>query len=109
VVDDRWVGPYDISAEVIALVVLGVLALVMRWVFHRPRLISRAPVDAADSAELGLLSVIASGLPRNEAMRRRAVLGEAGIRSSMSLRRDGTMDVLVFHADADRARTLLEL
>jgi hypothetical protein len=36
------------------------------------------------------------------------VLGDAQIRSSMSRRSDGTMDVLVFHADADRARILLE-
>jgi hypothetical protein len=102
------VGPYDVSAELIALVAVGVLALVMRWVFRRPRLLTRAPVDAAESSELGLLSVIASALPRTESMQRRAVLGEAGIRSSMSRRRDGTMDVLVFHGDVDRARILLE-
>jgi hypothetical protein len=35
------------------------------------------------------------------------VLGEAGIRSSMSRRRDGLLDVLVFHRDADSARILL--
>jgi hypothetical protein len=40
-------------------------------------------------------------------MAHRAVLGESGIRSSMSRRHDGTMDVLVFHADVDRARILL--
>ena len=35
------------------------------------------------------------------------MLGEAGIRSSMSKRRDGMLDVLVFHGDADAARILL--
>jgi hypothetical protein len=34
-------------------------------------------------------------------------LSAAGIRSSVSARRDGTVDVLVFRADADRARILL--
>ena len=37
----------------------------------------------------------------------RATLGDAGIRSSMSRRRDGELDVLVFRADLDRARALL--
>jgi hypothetical protein len=102
------VGPYGISAELTALVALGALTLVMRWVFRAPRRRRPAPVDAAQSAELGLLTVIASGLSRTDALRHRASLGDAGIRSSMSRRTDGTMDVLVFHGDADRARTLLD-
>ena len=98
----------DLSVELTALVALGVLALTMRWVFRRPRLTAGTPrVDAADSAELGLLTVVVSAIPRDEAMRRRAVLGDAGIRSSMSRRHDGTMDVLVFHGDVERARILL--
>jgi hypothetical protein len=100
---------YDPSAVLIALGVVLVLALVLRWVFRPswPRLDDR-PVDAADSPDLGLLTVIVSGLDRQEALRRRAVLGEAGMRSSMSRRRDGRYDVLVFHSDADTARSLLE-
>jgi hypothetical protein len=98
----------DPSAFLIALGAVLVLTLVLRWVFRpsRPRLGSH-PVDAADSAELGLLTVIVSGVDRPEAMRRRAVLGEAGIRSSMSKRRDGSLDVLVFAGDATAARILL--
>jgi hypothetical protein len=101
------VGSYDISAEIIALVALAVLALVTRWVFRSSRRGSARPADASDSAELGLLTVVLSGVPRADALRHRAILGESGIRSSMSRRRDATMDVLVFHADADLARTLL--
>lgn len=98
----------DLRVEFIALVALGVLALAMRWVFRRPHIVRGRPVDAAQSTELGLLQVVASGLPREEAMRRRAVLGDAGIRSSMSLRRDGAMDVLVFHGDVETARLLMD-
>jgi hypothetical protein len=101
------VGPYDISAEITALVAIGVLALATRWVFSSSRRRSGRPVDAADSAELGLLTVVVSGVARSDALHHRAVLGESGIRSSMSRRQDGTMDVLVFHADADAARILL--
>lgn len=100
----------DPSAGVIAVLVVLLLALVLRWVFRpsRPRTGARPP-DAADSPNLGLLTVIESGLPRHDALSQRARLGEANIRSSMSRRRDGLMDVLVFHADADRARLLLDL
>lgn len=98
----------DPSAGIIALLAVLLLALVVRWVFRpsRPQPASR-PVDAAQSTNLGLLTVITSGLDRQEALQRRAVLGEASIRSSMSKRRDGGYDVLVFHGDADRARILL--
>jgi hypothetical protein len=37
----------------------------------------------------------------------RAVLGDAGIRSSISRRRNGDVDVLVFHDDLPRAQELL--
>lgn len=98
----------DPSAGIIAILVILLLALVLRWVFRPSRsgAVTR-PVDAAESTELGLLTVIASALPRQQAMERRAQLGEAGIRSSMSKRRDGRLDVLVFHGDADRARAVL--
>lgn len=100
----------DPSAGIVAILVILMLALVLRWVFRpsRSRPATR-PVDAAESSELGLLTVVVPGLPRQAAMERRAQLGEAGIRSSMSKRRDGRLDVLVFHGDADRARTVLDV
>jgi hypothetical protein len=99
----------DPSALIVAVVVVLLLALVLRWVFapSRPRRVTSRPVDAAESPNLGLLTVVAAGLPRQEALRQRAVLQEAAIRSSMSRRRDGRYDVLVFRADADAARTRL--
>jgi hypothetical protein len=103
------VGGYDIPAEIIALIAVGILALTTRWVFRSPRRGSARPVDAAESPELGLLTVIVSAVSRTDALRQRSILGQSEIRSSMSRRRDGTMDVLVFHADADRARILLGL
>ncbi len=100
--------PADGSAEVIALVVVGGLAVVMRWVFKPSRKRPAArPVDATDAHELGLLTVIAT-VARRDAQARRAQLGEMGIRSSASRRSDGDVDVLVFHGDADQARRILE-
>ena len=98
----------DASAALTALVIVILLGFVLRWVFRPSRPPRGAPVDASESTELGLLTVVASGLHRTDAMAERARLGEAGIRSSMSRRHDGRMDVLVFHADVDQARRLLE-
>lgn len=100
----------DPSALIVAVVVVLALGLVLRWVFRPsgPRRGVR-PVDAADSPHLGLLTVVTSGLDRQQALQQRAILGEAGIRSSMSKRRDGRLDVLVFHADAAAARLLLNV
>jgi hypothetical protein len=95
------------SPGIIALLVVGLLVLILRWVWGRPRSRS-APPDASESPNLGLLTVVASALPRNDALACRARLGGAGIRSSMSKRSDGMLDVLVFHADVDDARALLE-
>ncbi|MGN6607553.1 MAG: hypothetical protein ACTHMS_11175 [Jatrophihabitans sp.] len=98
----------DPSAGIIALLVVGLLVLVLRWVWSskQPR---RAPlIDAAASPHLGLLSVIAPKQTRADALRTRATLTEAGIRSSLSKRSDGRVDVLVFASDVDRARLLLD-
>jgi hypothetical protein len=86
------------------LFVAGVLILVMRWVFapSRPPRVS-VPGDATPS----LLVPVATGLTRAEALSLRAVLGDSNIRSSMSMRRTGRLDVLVFRDDEIRARAVL--
>ena len=94
------------SAEVVAFVVVGVLAVVMRWVFKPSRPHRVRPMDASDASELGLLTVIAT-VDRAGAAAQRSRLADAGIRASASLRRDGRFDVLVFARDADRAREVL--
>ena len=80
----------------------------MRWTFKPSRPRYGRPVDAADSTDLGMLDVVASDLSRPDAMLVRARLGEAGIRTSLSRRRNGDVDVLVFHDDTARARALLD-
>jgi hypothetical protein len=98
--------PDNGSAEVVALLVVGGLVLVMRWVFKPSRPNRAKRIDAADARELGLLTVIAT-VDRAGAAARRLQLANAGIRASTSLRRDGHFDVLVFSRDAERARELL--
>lgn len=99
----------DPSALFIAVFVILLLGLVMRWVFRpsRPRAGMRPP-DATDSQNLGLLTVALTQLSRSEALARRATLSEANIRSSTSKRRDGSLDLLVFKTDIERARVVLD-
>ncbi len=97
----------SVGDEVVVLVAVLLLGLAMRWAFTSSR--PRSPfAGTAQAADLGLLEIVTPGLTRSEAMTVRAALGEAGIRSSMSRQRDGTVDVLVFRADFDRARAVLD-
>ena len=90
------VGPFTV------LLVLVCLGFFMRWAFgtgqgrRRP-----APAPADD----GLLTKIATLSRRESALALRAVLSDAGIRSTLRPAADRTV-VLVFPEDADRARSL---
>ncbi|UOY01408.1 hypothetical protein [Blastococcus sp. PRF04-17] len=87
---------------VIAFVVLAGLALFMRWAFGTGYG-RRRPAPPPDE---GLLTVIATLSRRESALALRAVLSDAGIRSTIRFPVANRADVLVFREDADRARTL---
>ena len=90
-------GPLIASVAVIA------IAFFMRWAFgsgygrQRPR---------TPAAEDGLLTLIATLSRRESALALRAVLSDAGIRSTIRVPAPHRADVLVFPEDADRARAL---
>jgi len=88
------------------IVVLVLIALFMRWAFSGPggpekRLRTRPP-----SAEDGLLTPVAAFSRREPALALRAVLSDAGIRSTVRVPETRRAEVLVFPEDADRARAL---
>lgn len=90
-------GPLVAGAVVIA------LAFFMRWAFGRGYGSERpAPAPAED----GLLTLIATLSRRESALALRAVLSDAGIRSTVRTPAAHRADVLVFPEDADRARAL---
>jgi hypothetical protein len=88
---------------VVVVTVLALLALFMRWAFgsgygrHK-----RVPAPVDD----GLLTRIATLSRRESALALRAVLSDAGIRSTIRYPDDRRAVVLVFPEDADRARAL---
>lgn len=95
----------------ISLVALGVIVLLCRWVFstsdREKRMARRAgtapPVRRGD---YGLLVPVATVRTADDAVMLRDVLQAAGIRSTVAADDEGA-DVLVFRADALRARDLV--
>ena len=86
----------------IAFVVLALLALFMRWAFGTGYGRQRPPAPPDE----GLLTLVASLSRRESALALRAVLSDAGIRSTIRFPAPHRADVLVFPEDADRARLL---
>jgi hypothetical protein len=91
---------------VIVVAVLLAIGLFMRWAFSGPgspekRLRTRPP-----SPDDGLLTQIAAFSRREPALALRAVLSDAGIRSTIRVPEPRRAEVLVFPEDVDRARLL---
>ena len=89
-----------------AFLAVGVLALALRWIYgsrRPPRHRRHVPADR----DFGLLEQVVLVPDRGSANALRAVLSDAGIRSTLAARRDGDIEVLVFPPDAERARRLV--
>lgn len=85
---------------VAAVVVIVVLIMFIRWAFAPAR------GTKPSSAPLGLLRPVATTGTRESALALRAILSDAGIRSTISARDSSHVDVLVFVDDIPRARPL---
>jgi hypothetical protein len=92
---------------------LGVIILICRWVFsttHRDDRTARRLAQARARGDYGLLVPVTRTRTRDDAEMLRGVLRDAGIRCTVAAAgdepSDGT-DVLVFRADALRARDLV--
>jgi len=86
----------------IAMAALAVLAVFLRWAFAS----STPGATKRPSAEDGLLTRVATLSRKDSALALRAVLSDAGIRSTVRFPAPHRADVLVFPEDAARARSL---
>jgi hypothetical protein len=90
----------------VALVVVGVLAVLLRWTFRRGgSLVARAPKPGAPG-EYGLLVSVASPGTYVEAELLRRTLTDAGLRATVATTTQGPR-LMVFADDEPRARSLL--
>ena len=90
------------AGPVVIFAVLALLALFMRWAFGNGY--GRRP--ATPPPDEGLLTLVATLSRRESALALRAVLSDAGIRSTVRCPAPHRADVLVFPEDAARARSL---
>ena len=91
-------------------IVAGVLVLIglfMRWAFSGPGGPEKRVRAAPPSPEEGLLVPVVTLTRRESALALRAVLSDAGIRSTIRVPQANRAQVLVFPEDADRARALV--
>jgi hypothetical protein len=95
-----WAGP------LVALGVIGVLALVLRWTYGSG---DRFPVPRPDAPgeDYGLLRPVTVVDSADAARALRAVLSDSDIRATSSPVGDGTFRVMVFAADLERARRVV--
>jgi hypothetical protein len=91
------------EGPLIAVAVVLCLALFARWAFGTGYGRQRPPPPPGDD---GLLTLIATLSRRESALALRAVLADAGIRSTIRVPAPHRADVLVFPEDAERARSL---
>ena len=94
----------------VAVVALGLIVLLCRWVFSTSTRDARTAAQAKRAStrqDYGLLVPIATVRTVDDGQMLRSVLGEAGIRCTVTESDPpGTFTVLVFRADALRARDL---
>jgi hypothetical protein len=97
-------GESYVVGPLIVLVVVAGLALMLRWAYGSSRPALPAPDEPAD---FGLLQELAVVDTDDTAHAVRALLSDAGIRSTRATTPGGHVRVLVFAADFDRARQLV--
>jgi hypothetical protein len=103
---DAGNSSHFVVGPVIAIVMVCLLAVLSKWIFSSGR--RRAAVARTGAApDHGLLRPVAELPDRPAALAMRAVLSDAGIRSTFGVRRDGRVQLLVFPDDEDRARSLV--
>lgn len=101
-------GSYHyVAGPVVAIVLLCLFGVLARWVFGSGRARGATLPTASGPVDHGLLRAIAELPDRAAGSALRAVLSDAGIRSTLGVRRDGSVQVLVFPTDEDRARRLV--
>jgi hypothetical protein len=88
-----------VVGPVIALLAVGLLAVFLRWAFA-------SGSSAAPPTREELLTPVATLTRRESALALRAVLSDAGIRSTIREPAAHRADVLVFPEDLDQARAL---
>lgn len=102
-------GSEYLVGPAIAMAAVGVLCLILRWIYsdgeRKPA--ARRPTAGRDSADFGLLVPVANIAERTAAESLRDLLAGHGVRATLASAVEGGTQVLVFRSDESRARSLL--
>lgn len=107
---DAGNSTHFVIGPVIAIVMVCLLAVLAKWIFgsdRRRAAAARTAPRGGTAVDHGLLRPVAELPDRPAALAARAVLSDAGIRSTFGVRRDGSVQLLVFPDDEERARLLV--
>lgn len=104
---DAGNSSHYVLGPILAVVMVALLASLSKWAFSSGRRTTRTPDRTTGPVDHGLLRAVVEFPDRPPALAFRAVLSDAGIRSTLGVRRDGRVQVLVFPDDEDRARRLV--
>lgn len=99
-------GVEFVTGPMLALVVVGLLALFLRWAFGPTASLVAPPPRPGPPEAYGLLVPVAQPTDEANGAALRALLGRAGVRAALVPTRDG-LRLMVFPDDASRARRLL--
>jgi hypothetical protein len=91
---------------IVAVVLIGVFALILRWAFGRGTSVVAAAPRSGTDAEYGLLVPVAAPATYIEGEMLRRRLEASGVRANLATTLDGPR-VLVWPADESRARSVL--
>ncbi len=95
-----------VTEPLMALLVLGLLVLLLRWTFRRGRSVVASPPHRGGEHDYGLLVPVASPSTYVEAELLRARLVDHGVRATLAPTTDGPR-VLVFAEEERAARAVL--
>jgi hypothetical protein len=98
---------FDLLTALSPFVVIGLLGLVLRWIFKSSRPHTGRPVTGTN-ANLGLLVPVLGGVSRMQALEGKDRLSAQNIRCSLSRRDRDSYDLMVFAADLIAATRLLK-
>lgn len=96
-----------VAEPLVALLVVGLLVLLLRWTFRRGRSLVAAAPRTGGERDYGLLEPVASPATFVEAEMMRALLADHGVRATLAPTTDGPR-VLVFAEEARAARAVLK-
>lgn len=103
----NWDSYHYAIGPTVALVVVAVLVLLLRWTFSHGRSVVERRPERGSSSEYGLLEVVSAPATFVEAEVQRRTLVDAGIRATLAPTTDGPR-VMVFPDQAGLARQVLE-